>query len=144
MKPRLVIGLGNSLMGDDGIGWHVAGRLAADPRLPAEVEAIQGGTDLLGCAGWIEGRQAVVVIDAIEDGGEPGGVSVLQGDLEERQEHAHHLSVAQAIKLLELITPARFTVLGVSIGAACLGEGLSPALAARLPAIVDRVLEELR
>jgi hydrogenase maturation protease len=143
MKPRLAIGLGNPLMGDEGIGWHVAGRLAADPRLPAGVEAIQGGTDLLGCARWIEGRERVVVIDAIEDDAEPGSVSAVQEDLEERQEHAHHLSVAQAVKLLEMITPARFTVLGVSIRAACLGEELSPALAARLPAIVDRVLEEL-
>ena len=143
MKPRLVIGLGNPLMGDEGIGWHVAGRLAADPRLPAGAEAITGGTDLLGCAGRIEGRQRVVVVDAILDDAEPGSVSVGIGDLEERQEHAHHLSVAQAVKLLQLITPARFTVVGVSVRAASLGEELSPALAARLPAIVDRVLEEL-
>ncbi len=143
MKPRLAIGLGNPLMGDEGIGWHVAGRLAADPRLPADVEAIPGGTDLLGCAARIEGRRRVVVIDAMEDDGEPGSVSVVQGEMEERQEHAHHLSVAQAVKLLQLTTPARFTVLGISVKAACLGEDLSPALAARLPAIVDRVLEEL-
>ena len=143
MKPRLAIGLGNPLMGDEGVGWHVAMLLAADPRLPADVEAITGGTDLLGCAGWIEGRQSVLVIDAILDDAEPGSVSVVNGDLEERQEHAHHLSVAQAVKLLELTTPARFTVLGVSVRAASLGEELSPALAARLPAIVDRVLEEL-
>jgi len=143
MKPQLVIGLGNPLMGDEGIGWHVADRLAADPRLPAGAEAITGGTDLLGCAGRIEGRQRVVVVDAILDDAEPGSVSVGIGDLEERQEHAHHLSVAQAVKLLQLITPARFTVLGVSVRAAGLGEELSPALAARLPAIVDRVLEEL-
>jgi hydrogenase maturation protease len=143
MKPRLAIGLGNPLMGDEGIGWHVAGRLAADPRLPADVEAIPGGTDLLGCAGRIEGRQRVVVIDAIQDDAELGSVLIVNGELEERQEHAHHLSVAQAVRLLQMMTPARFTVLGVSVRAACLGEELSPALAARLPAIVDRVLEEL-
>ncbi|MGA3098228.1 MAG: hydrogenase maturation protease, partial [Bryobacteraceae bacterium] len=83
-----------------------------------------------------------VVIDAMEDDTEPGSVSVVQEEMEERQEHAHHLSVAQAVKLLQLMTPARFTVLGISIRAACLGEELSPALAARLPAIVDRVLKE--
>jgi hydrogenase maturation protease len=143
MKPRLAIGLGNPLMGDEGIGWHVVGRLAADPRLPADVEAIPGGTDLLGCAGRIEGRRRVVVIDAIADDAEPGSVSIVDGDVDERQEHAHHLSVVQAVKLLGMIVPARFTVLGVSVGAVRLGEELSPELAARLPAIVDRVLEEL-
>jgi len=62
MKPVVVIGLGNPLMGDDGIGWHVAERLATDPRLPSGVEAIQGGTDLLRCAARIEGRRRAILI----------------------------------------------------------------------------------
>ena len=75
MKPVAVIGLGNPLMGDDGIGWHVAERLAADPRLPDGVEAIQGGTDLLRCAARIEGRRRVIVVDAVRDDAAPGTVS---------------------------------------------------------------------
>lgn len=145
MKPVAVIGLGNPLMGDDGIGWHVAERLAADPRLPDEVEAIQGGTDLLRCAARIEGRRRVIVVDAVRDDAAPGTVSEIgDGEAEERQEHAHHLSAAQAMGLLRMTMPVSFTLLGVSVSQARMEERLSAELAGRMPAILDRVLEELR
>ena len=144
MKPLLVIGLGGPLMGDDGIGGHVAERLAADPRLPAGVDVICGGTDLLGCVGAIEGRERVVVIDAVLDGAEPGTVSPIEDGIEQGQEHAHHLSVTQAVALLGMTTTARFRLLGVSVAFAGAQPALSPALTARIPAILDRVLEELR
>lgn len=147
MKPLLVIGLGNPLMGDEGIGWHVAERLAGDPRLPGDVEVIRGGTDLMRYAGEMEGRGRVVLIDAIEDGSDTGSVTVFSEDfrgLEDHQEHAHHLSAIQAVKLLKLISPISFTFLGISISSARLEPALSPAMAARMPGILRQVLENLR
>ena len=145
MKPVLVIGLGNPLMGDDGVGCAVAERLADDGRLPDGVEAMSGGSDLLRCAGRMEGRRRVVVIDAMQDGGEPGSVQVLEesAGLDERQDHAHHLSAVQAIRLVQMIAPVPCTLLGISIPSAAAGTGLSPMLAARMPAILDCVLQEL-
>ena len=144
MKPQLVIGLGNPLMGDDGVGCAVAERLAADPRLPETVEVICGGTDLLRYSAQIAGRSRVIVLDAIEDDGQPGHVAALSAAaLDARQDHAHHLSAIQAIQLLEMTTPVSSLLLAISISSARAGLGLSPALAARLPAIVDRLLREL-
>jgi hydrogenase maturation protease len=146
MKALLAIGLGNPLMGDEGIGWHVAERLAGDARLPEHVEVICGGTDLLRYAGEMEGRRRVVLIDAIEDGSEPGAVTVFAEDfrgLEEHQEHAHHLSAIQAVGLLRLITSTRFTLLGISISSARCDSELSPPMAARMPAILRQVLDNL-
>jgi hydrogenase maturation protease len=145
MNPLLVIGLGNPLMGDDGIGWHVAGRLAGDVRLPADAEVICGGTDLLRCAAQIEGRRRVVLVDAIQDDAPPGTVSVVGDDAADLcQGHAHHLSAGQAMRLLRLTMPVCFTLLGVSVPGARMAPELSPALSARMPAILDRVIEELR
>ena len=146
MKPVLAIGLGNPLMGDEGIGWHVAERLAGDPRLPEHVEVICGGTDLTRYAGEMDGRSRVVLIDAIEDGSDTGTVTVFDGDfrgLEEHQEHAHHLSAIEAVGLLRLIVPTGFTLLGISISSARLEPALSPSMAARLPEILEQVLENL-
>ena len=56
MKPHLVIGLGNPLVGDEGVGCLLAERLASDPRLPEDIEVIDGGADLLGCADRMSGR----------------------------------------------------------------------------------------
>ena len=146
MKPVLVIGLGNPLMGDDGAGCAVAEQLAADPRLPENVEVICGGSDLLRCSDQIDGRARVVVIDAVQDDAEPGSVSSFDdagSDLDDRQDHAHQLSAVQAIRLLKLTTSAHCRLLGISISSAAAGARLSPALVDRMPAILDRVLQEL-
>ena len=145
MKPLLAIGLGNPLMGDEGVGWYVASRLASDPRLPAGAETIWGGTDVLRYAGQIEGRSRVILIDAVRDGAPPGTVAVFEdgAGLDDRQTNAHELSAVQAMRLLQVMMPVRFTLLGVSIWSATAGSKLSEAVEARMPAILDRVLEEL-
>ncbi|HTQ55147.1 MAG TPA: hydrogenase maturation protease [Bryobacteraceae bacterium] len=147
MKPRLVIGLGNPLMGDDGVGCTVADRLARDPRLPEDVDVISGETDLLCCATDVEGRERVLVIDAVQDDAPAEPVLLFEepfAGLEERQDNAHNLSAVQAIRLLKLVTQARFTLLGAAISSAEMREGLSTAVGTRMPAILDRVLRELR
>ena len=147
MRPQLAIGLGNPLMGDDGVGCVVAQRLADDPRLPATVEVICGGTDLLRHARQMERRSRVIVIDAIRDDAEIGSVSIFEeagAELDQLQQHAHHLSAAQSIRLLQMTIPARFLLLAISVDAAGAAAGLSPVLTARIPAILDRVLSELR
>ena len=145
MKPRLVIGLGNPLMGDEGVGWYVASRLADDPRLPADTETIWGSTDLLRYAGDIEGRSRVILVDAVQSAAAPGAVTVFEdcAELEDRQTNAHELSVVQAMRLLQMMTPVRFTLLGVAVWLVDVSGHLSPALEARMPAVLDRVLEEL-
>jgi len=63
--------------------------------------------------------------------------------LDEHETHAHHLSVVQAIRLLEMIKSVHCTLLGISISSVAVGTGLSPTVDARMPAILDRVLQEL-
>jgi len=152
MKPHLVIGLGNCLMGDEGVGWHIIDRLIGDPRLPEDTELLWGGTDLLACAGQIEGRRRITLVDALLDPSQVGSVTVFGDEdglreLEDRQGHVHHLSLTQAIQLLWIASPAfpkpRLRLIGVCIDSASMQLELSPPLAARLPQILERVLEEL-
>ena len=63
--------------------------------------------------------------------------------LDEHKTRAHHLSVVQAIRLLEMIKSVHCTLLGTSISSVSVGTGLSPTVDARMPAILDRVLQEL-
>lgn len=149
MKPNLLIGLGNPLMGDEGIGWHVANRLARDPRVPADTEVLCGGTDLVRHASEMEGRNRVILVDAMQDASQPGSISVFEDDffeLEGRQENAHQLSVAEAVRLLRIASPSlkpvHFTLLAVAIASASINQELSPALSAQMPRILERVLQE--
>jgi hydrogenase maturation protease len=152
MKSHLVIGLGNRLMGDEGVGWHIIDRLAGDPRLPEDAELLWGGTDLLACADQIEGRSRITLVDALLDPSQVGGVAVFRDGnglrgLEDRQGHVHHLSLTQAIQLLRINSPsfetARLSLIAVCIDSARMQPELSPTLAARMPHILECVLQEL-
>jgi hydrogenase maturation protease len=148
----LVIGLGNPLMGDEGIGWHVIDQLRGDPRLPEDTDLLWGGTDLLACAAPMEGRRRIILVDALLDAAPVGSVTVwgngegLRG-LADRQGHAHHLSLTQALQLLPLASPSlgnvQFRLVAVSIHSVRMQPQLSPALAAEMPHILNRVLQEL-
>ena len=151
MKPNLVIGLGNPLLGDEGIGCCVADRLAADPRLPDDTDVLCGGTDLLRYADQMKGRRRVILVDAMLDASEPGSVSVLEDpfpELEDSRQHAHHLSLVQAVQLLRIASPSlqavRFTLVAVAIESANINSELSPPLAAKMPEVLQRVRRELR
>lgn len=147
--PRLLLGLGNPLMGDDGVAWQLIERLRSDPRVPPEVELAWGGTDLLACAGLLEGRERVVLLDAVE-GEEPGEVLLLdprRDGLEERSTGAHALSVPEALRLFRSSFPGLAStdllLLAVTVTEVRVGERLSPALEERLPQVVEKVLATL-
>ena len=147
MKPDLVIGLGNSLMGDDGAGAAAAEVLANDRRLARRTDVIAAGTDVLRCAHQMERRRRVVLVDAVE-GEVPGEILVLRRPEARATTHAHHLSAPEMLALLRQVTPSlhetEFTWVLVTVPAATAGAQLSPEVAAAIPRVADRVRQELR
>jgi hydrogenase maturation protease len=147
--PVLVIGLGNPLAGDDGVGWHVVEELERRD-LPADIELICGGTDLLALQSQIEGRRHVILVDALLGAGSVGDVLVTDNadELDDRQGGAHQLSAVQALALMRAVVPAirttRVTWIAVEIGTVIPGAVLSPALRAALPVVADRVCSTWR
>ncbi|WP_134704422.1 hydrogenase maturation protease [Ammoniphilus sp. YIM 78166] len=77
MKPILVLGLGNRLMMDDGVGVDIVEALMAEDPIDSRVEYLVGETDLDYCLDAIENRKFVIIIDAVLTGLQPGEVSVL-------------------------------------------------------------------
>jgi hydrogenase maturation protease len=149
MNHTLILGLGNPLMGDDGVGCRAARLLADDPRLPLGAQSIPAGTDLLRWMDRIEGHEHVILIDAMRAAPD-ARIEVLHDDftgLSMQQTTAHSLSAAQAIALMQQSDPAlcnvRFTLVAVPVASAEIRIGLSPETEARLPAILDTVLLEL-
>jgi hydrogenase maturation protease len=150
----LVIGLGNPLLGDDGVGWHVAEqvRRAIGDDLPdVEIECLAvGGLSLME---RMVGYEWAIVIDALESGKAQGTVQVLPlAALPEPEAghlySAHDTSFRNALRVgsaLGAPLPSRVTVVGIE---ACCGfdftETLSPAVSAAIPEAVQAVIALLR
>jgi hydrogenase maturation protease len=137
----LVVGYGNPLRGDDGLGWHAAGLLADDPRLRgAQVIGRHQLTPEL--AADFRDASLVILIDAnVVD--KAGAVSVRHIDpvAASGAASSHHVEPAELMALAHELWGASPAVFVVSAGAASLevGDGLSPAVEAALPAVVDAV-----
>jgi len=151
MKPNLVVCLGNTLMGDDGVACMVAEQLASSPSLPADTEVTICGTDLLRAANAIRGRSRVFIVDAGLEDAVPGTVSAHQ--LEDgigrswSGRHAHGLSPLDTIELLKLAassgTLPQFTLITIAVSSVRMRDRLSPALVVALPEITEGILRLL-
>jgi hydrogenase maturation protease len=145
--PRIVIvGVGNLLMKDEGVGIHAVRRLQ-ELDLPGDVETIDGGTspDLIA---YTRAGDKLIIVDAAKAGGEPGAVyRFLPEDLAHDAgdlASAHQLGVVPNLKLLAMAghPPGETVIIGVEPAEVAPGLELTDTLAARLPAIVEVVLKE--
>ncbi len=76
-KSTLILGIGNYLMGDEGIGVHVANRLEREDGLDG-VEVIDGGTGGFHLLSYLENFDHVILIDATLDGNKPGTIRMIK------------------------------------------------------------------
>ncbi len=147
-RPRLlVLGLGNPLLGDDGIGAAVVARLESK-RLPARVELRAAGTSAIDVLSELERYERVVVIDAVQSGAVKPG-HVVEFELESAAIKARSPSLsAHEVELGGLLSLAAALglrmppvhVIGFGAGSVGVGRGLTPAAEAALDDIVARVL----
>jgi hydrogenase maturation protease len=147
--PILVLGLGNVLCSDDGVGVTALHRLCATYRLPEGVLAVDGGTLGLALLPLIERADCVILIDAVRGEGPPGSAVRITGDdvpaaVYERLS-PHQIGVADLLSGAAMIGhyPHDVVIVGVVPDTIELGMGCSPAVEASVPALVGRVAAEL-
>ena len=149
MPPRIVvIGVGNLLLKDEGIGIHAVKALQ-EIDLPRDVELIDGGTspDLIA---YTRAGDKMIIIDAAKAGGEPGAVyRFTPEDLTEGKgtlTSAHEMGVAENLKLMALTgdEPREIVIIGIEPKDIDWGTELSPEIQGKLPEIIKVVLGEIR
>lgn len=139
----LVMGIGNLLMGDEGVGVHVARRLAREP-FPPHVDVLDGGTGGFHLLEPLTSHDPVILVDATTDGRPAGTVSVIE------PRYASDFPptlTAHDIGLRDLIVSAamlnklpRVRLVTVSIDEMQPMElALSPAVEAAVPRVVEQV-----
>ncbi|MCL4425566.1 MAG: hydrogenase maturation protease [Firmicutes bacterium] len=151
MAKTMVIGCGNPLRGDDGVGRAVIQALGG-VSLPEEVRLVEAGTPGLALLDILRQADRIIIVDAVAGEGRPGTVFRLRAeDLEKPPPGScslHDLGIAEVLALGRLAEPEALPgeLVFVGIQAACLEpgrEGLSQEVAAAVPRAVQAVLEEI-
>lgn len=145
----LILGLGNPLRGDDGVGPRVV-EVLTHRGLPEGVSALDGGTGGIGLLGMVEGWNRVVVVDAADIGREPGEIVRFTLDRSHIAESSddltlHNAGLADALALayaLDHPLPP-MVIFGVQPERIGWGDGLSPAVEAAFPELIKAILEEV-
>lgn len=145
----VVIGLGNPLMGDDGLGLVTLERLRAEYAIAPEVELVDGGTWGMNLLPVIEEAGRVILIDAIEIGAAPGTPVRLERERLPRylatKISPHQVDLRDVLALAELrgTLPDDTIALGLQPERLALGDRLSDTLSCRVDGLVALVAQEL-
>lgn len=150
MRPDiLVLGVGNILMRDEGIGVRVVEALSSRCRFPPDVELLDGGTAGMDLVHAITGRRHLIVCDAVISDEAAGSVMRIADDAVpayfQTKLSPHQVGLCDVLATLKLLGkgPDTVTIIGVVPAEVDLGTELSPLLTERLDAAAEMVLQEL-
>ncbi len=146
----LVLGVGNRIMADEGVGVHLVERLSAAYHLPAEIQVLDGGTLGLDLIYYLEGIENLLIIDAVQAGEQPGALVRLQDDAVPAflslKISPHQVGVPDMLFAAKLrdITPRHIVLWGVQPALVELGMDLSPLVEAEMGTLLANVVGELK
>jgi hydrogenase maturation protease len=141
----LILGLGNLLLSDEGVGVHVA-RALAERKLPAGVAVVEAGTAFLDVLPDIEKADRILLVDAMEGGGTPGSVYRVPFD---QCVHPGMLASLHGFDMSRVLFMAgnqrnpEVTVFGVEPAKIEWGTEVSAAVQRTLPALQEAILKEV-
>lgn len=146
----LVLGVGNTLMSDEGVGVHVIERLMAGYVIPKEVQVLDGGVLGMDLLYYLEGIENLLLVDAVETHKEAGTIIRLEGDevpaFLSMKISPHQVGVPDmlaASKLMDLY-PKRLVLWGIQPQLMDIGLDLSPLIASKVDTLVGNMVGQLR
>ncbi|HEY5512905.1 MAG TPA: HyaD/HybD family hydrogenase maturation endopeptidase [Geomonas sp.] len=145
----LVLGIGNLVMSDDGIGVRVVQLIAERYRFPRHVTVLDGGTLGLDLLPSIENAQRLLIVDAVETGAAPGTLVRLSGEeiplTLETKLSPHQMGLKDLLTVASLLdyAPVETVLWGVQPESIEMALLLSAPVQAQLEPLAGKVLEEL-
>ncbi len=147
-RNTVILGVGNLLLTDEGVGVHVANELMK-MELPPGVTVVEGGTDGFRLLNVITDADRLIVVDAVKGGGAPG--SIYRFEIEDAPSYpaayktsVHQIGILEVIHLSALVgkTP-RTTIIGIEPKSLDMGMDLSPEIQAKIPRVIELVCSEI-
>ncbi len=149
MNRILILGMGNTVMGDDGVGVRVVEYLREIDGLPENVELIDGGTSSFDLVPEVVDSDVTIIVDAVVlSDAAPGTVRCLVDDdadgfLRSTRRTAHEVGLAEIVDLARLSgwTPRHWAIVGIQFASVASGIGLSDPVAAAVEPAARTVID---
>ena len=142
--PKIVVmGTGNVLLKDEGVGVHVIRALKKDEALPRNIEIIDGGTAALDVLQSLADVDKLIVVDAVRGGDEPGAIYRFSPeDISEKRSEflsLHQLGLLEALKMAGMLgtVPREIVIVGIQPEDVSPGLEPSPEIKRRIPEAVE-------
>jgi hydrogenase maturation protease len=155
IKPVLVLGIGNFLFRDGGVGVHVARRMMG-MKLPPDVEVVDGGLREVGFVPLSEGKKKVIIVTSMKAGGTPGTTYRLNEADYIKKTSGFFRTVEESKIILDLEAahmlgkyPDEVVFIGMEpedigdLGDMNLDSTLTPTIDAKIPEIIQMVMKEI-
>ena len=149
MPKVVVLGVGNLILADEGVGVRVVEALLRDYRMPEGVSVIDGGTSGMELLEDLSHLDLLIVVDAIAAGQAPATLVTLRGDevpvFFRRNLSPHAIGLSDVLASLEFMeaAPREAVIIGVQPVSMELATDLTPQIAALVPTLVAQVVAEL-
>ena len=150
-----VLGVGNLLLKDEGVGVHVVQALQKSDKLPSNVRLIDGGTATLDTLHLIEDMDKIIVIDAVKGGCAPGTIYRFTAaevefagapGAEAPAYSLHELSLSSTLAIGKLLGGnfKSVVIIGVEPREVALGLELSPEIEGKMDRLIELTLKEIQ
>ncbi len=146
----LVLGIGNLLLSDEGVGCRCVEELERRYVLPPAVSCVDGGTAGFELLPLVEDAQALIIIDALKDGRTPGTLVLVEDEAVPRlmltRTSPHQIGICEVLATAQLTgkMPKRLLFFGIEPKSLEVAMGLSPEVSQALDKALDAVVSSLR
>ena len=149
-EPTITImGLGNILLMDEGVGVHTVTAFQERYSVPDYVEIIDGGAAGLDLLPFIEGREKLLMVDAVNFDREPGYIDILENEAIPAKfgtkASLHHLGLMDVLSILKLSnsSPKDICLIGIQPKTMELGLDMSPEMWDKIDTLIERMVSKL-
>jgi hydrogenase maturation protease len=148
VRPILILGIGNILLRDEGVGVRVVEAMAKI-KLPPQVEILDGGTGGADLVDVVANRDKVIVVDAMNADSPPGTVYRMAPDdlLEEREASVslHEIGLMETLHMARLLdcSPGEVVIFGVQPKEVRFDVSLTKEIEDVIPKVIRLILAEL-
>lgn len=147
MKKIAIIGIGNILLKDDGVGVHTIKQLENE-ELPSTIELVDGGTSTLDMLSYFLDFEKVIVIDCLRAGYEPGTIYRIRPEditsFKKESLSIHDVQILDVVKMANMLGKyPKVVIFGIEPKEICFDLEMSNEMKTKMPEIIKHIKKEL-